>query len=308
MALAYDTGERKEMRADIRDKDYSISILRCLALFFVIGCHTFEYLGVCYPDYSFVLTPVGNYLSVGVQIFLLISGYLYGKRSDAPGVPFVLRNFWKILKDYYVHYFLFTIPLCLIMRSDQINAKRLWGMVTCWCTFGGEVQLWFIPYILFCYLITPLLFSVKLWLKNGKNAWIKFLCMLIAIDVLFIEYDSYFIPAWICCYVIGYFTPLLLEKYGNIINGFTYVVLLLICLASNTVKYIYRYTIGYSPNALNSLMAEGNLRARLLNEFYNWTAVLLAIVVSITVYWALKHILNDKIGGGNQVPMVGYCR
>ncbi|MCM1540492.1 MAG: acyltransferase [Blautia sp.] len=289
------------MRTDIRNKDYAISVTRLAALSLVIGCHVFEYLGTCYPRYSSLLTPIGNYSSVGVQIFLLISGYLYGKKKIRPGIPFILSNFWKILKDYYVHYLIFTIPLCLVFQAEQINAKSLWGMVTCWCTFGGEVQLWFIPYILFCYLITPMLYEIREWLVAGKNSAIKFCGLIIIIELLFIEYDSYFIPAWICCYVIGYCFPFLVERYRSFLKPWMGGAMLILCLACNVIKYYYRYIRGYMPNTINALIWEGNFKARILNEFFNWSSVLLGIVIALAIYYTTKRILKYRTEKRTQI-------
>lgn len=287
------------MRANIKDKDYAISVVRLFALLLVIWCHTFEYLGVCYEKHNFWLTPLGNYSSVGVQIFLLISGYLYGKKDTPPRIPFVKKNFGKILKDYYVHYILFTIPLCLLFDKSALSVKALWGMVTCWCTFGGEVQLWFIPYILFCYLITPMLYDIRVWISNGRNAMLKFLFLIIAIELLFIEYDFYFAPAWICCYVIGYFFPFIAEKYKCLFNRFTYIIMLVGCVVTNVIKYYYRYIRGYSAAVVNNLIWEGNVKAQVLNEYFNWSAVLLAITLLITIYCGVGLILRDRKLRGN---------
>lgn len=52
--------------------DYSVSVTRVCAMFFIIICHLGSYFG---------LVPVGQFFNVGVPIFFLISGYLYGDKK-----------------------------------------------------------------------------------------------------------------------------------------------------------------------------------------------------------------------------------
>jgi hypothetical protein len=174
-------------------------------------------------------------------------------------------------------------------------------MITAWCTFGGEVQLWFIPYILFCYLITPMLYDVKTWMMSKKYLFFKFLCLLVTIELLFNEYNSYFTPAWICCYVIGYFVPQLLEKYRRYFNWMTFVGLVVVCVITNVVKYHWWYVKGNSPDVLSTMMAGGIFSgAWILNEFYNWSRVLLAIMLSIMTYTLFRYI-RSKLGGTTRI-------
>lgn len=51
--------------------DYSISFLRVLAMFFIIICHLGTY---------FKANVIAQFFNVGVQIFFVISGYLYGEK------------------------------------------------------------------------------------------------------------------------------------------------------------------------------------------------------------------------------------
>ena len=83
------------------DYDYSISLIRLIATFFIITCHIMQYLDV-EPAWWF---------NVGVQIFLCISGFLYGKRDKiSDDLTFYKKNIIKILVDYYV----VIIPVILL--------------------------------------------------------------------------------------------------------------------------------------------------------------------------------------------------
>ena len=50
--------------------DYGIGFARLLAMISIVICHVFQALE----------SPLCYYFNVGVQVFLFISGYLYGKK------------------------------------------------------------------------------------------------------------------------------------------------------------------------------------------------------------------------------------
>ena len=55
----------------MKEKDYSISLLRMLAVISIIFCHSFEYSSSIFADKSWILRSIGNYLANGVQVFLI---------------------------------------------------------------------------------------------------------------------------------------------------------------------------------------------------------------------------------------------
>lgn len=63
----------------IKKKDYSISAIRLLAFIFIVSCHLCQY-------YSH---PIRSWLNVGVQMFLFISGHLYGGEGKEPRWTFI---------------------------------------------------------------------------------------------------------------------------------------------------------------------------------------------------------------------------
>ena len=91
----------------MKEKDYSISLLRMLAVISIIFCHSFEYSSSIFVDKGWILESIGNYLANGVQVFLIISSFLYGAKSkknlfsdSKTRIKFLLKNSLKILKDY----------------------------------------------------------------------------------------------------------------------------------------------------------------------------------------------------------------
>ena len=120
-------------------KDYSLSMVRFGAMLTVIFCHLFEQIGFTL-GYGRSLGIIGNFLAVGVQIFLLLSGYLYGRRllfEKETRLEFVVRNFKKILLDYYVYVFCVIIPVYLLWKPESITIRSVFCLVTCSGTVGG---------------------------------------------------------------------------------------------------------------------------------------------------------------------------
>lgn len=73
-------------------KSYAISFIRALATAMIIACHIFQYLNM----------ELAWWFNVGVQIFLCISGYLYGSKSIEDDFAFIVKQYGKILLDYWI--------------------------------------------------------------------------------------------------------------------------------------------------------------------------------------------------------------
>ena len=127
-------------------KDYSISLARFLATSAIIICHIMQY-------YNFVLAW---WFNVGVQIFLCMSGFLYGKKEITKPIGFYKKQFVKILLDYYV-VVLTVAAFQFIFMPEEITLLQFAKSILTVGTLSGGGHLWYIPYILLCYLITPLL-------------------------------------------------------------------------------------------------------------------------------------------------------
>lgn len=235
--------------------DYSISFLRFIALLFIIFCHVFEYIGSNLGE-GRCIAILGNYLCVGVQIFLIISGYLYGTKEylfkSQSRFEFIKKNYIKILVSYYCYIILFAIPVYFV-ATNYISKDTIKGLLTVSSFIPGIHHFWFLPYILFCYLITPLLYDFRAYLLNkSKNVinitvWGGVLLTLLVIEIILKVYSPYFNPAWINIYIIGFFLPTLLVKsqlkvlIKKSIIFFLFLIIILVLI--NYTKYYVRYEI-----------------------------------------------------------------
>lgn len=173
--------------------DISISIIRGIAFCSIVCCHIFQYLNI----------ELAWWFNVGVQVFLCISGYLYGSKEPSPPIYFYKRRFKKILRPYYI----VIIPVCVLYTlyaPDKINCLKIIHVLLVHGTLEGGGHLWFIATILMCYIITPLLFD----LFNRDFSKFSFFMQCLAVNsvclIFFGLYAPYFNAANIICYVIGF--------------------------------------------------------------------------------------------------------
>lgn len=133
--------------------DWSISALRMLAMCSIVVCHLCQLYGL----------GIAWALNIGVQVFLVISGWLYGMRPDIGDI----KNWYtKRLIRICVPYWLVLIPVLVIdhfFASGGVTIREVILSVSCIRSglVPNAAHLWYISAMLFCYLLTPLL--GRLW-------------------------------------------------------------------------------------------------------------------------------------------------
>lgn len=271
----------------MKEKNYSISLLRMLAVISIIFCHSFEYSSSIFVNKGWILESIGNYLANGVQVFLIISGYLYGNKQNTVNRPeenlfldsesrirFLIKNSLKILKDYWIYSILVIFPVYYLKEPLVLTKRKIIEVLVTFGTISGVHHLWFIPYILFCYFLTPYLFDIKEYLKNkSKKSFIKGILLLLFIVIIFSEFfKSYFIYEWICCYIIGFF----MTDIINILNYSEKRLLKIFLFLNFTILNILRYYCSY----INPDFYTTNITL----EITCWSQVFFAIVVFLMIY------------------------
>lgn len=160
------------------EKNYTISFLRVISMFFIVLCHISSWLNISFLALFF------NY---GVYIFFLISGFLYAnKKIDNPSAWLISR-----LKKILLPYYLFAIPISIFYfyknGFDLFEALKylfcLQGInfITNSIPFS-EIppigNLWFLTIILFCYLLTIIV-------KKIEKKFTPKLCVVAILLILF---------------------------------------------------------------------------------------------------------------------------
>lgn len=189
-----------------KPRNMAISATRCVAMTGIILCHFFQYYGM----------ELAWWFNVGVHMFLFMSGFLYGNKEIDSPIDFIIRNFKKILIPYYC----FLIPAILIyfiFAREAISGSSVLSAILCSGTIQGMEHLWFVSYILFCYILTPYLSDLVKKLK--KLNWLAFLAicfLLILLGYIWSwAFQSYFGYNCVICYLLGYFSSVFLHQYGE---------------------------------------------------------------------------------------------
>lgn len=209
-------------------RDYSISMTRIIATVMIVSCHMMQYQGLF----------LAWVLNVGVQIFLCMSGYLYGYKNfiAEPG-EFYSKQFKRILIDYYVVF----IPIGLVhllVLGDVSVMNFITGLLT-FTTIDGGGHLWYIPYALFCYLLTPMYFSLfeRLWERNRVMGGV--VVIMLFWFVMSKTFLDYFNSAWINCYLIGFLLGFCKKKQNKkLINKIEIIIVLLAIIIKTMQLYI----------------------------------------------------------------------
>lgn len=177
-------------------RDPAISAVRFIALGMIIACHILQHYDL----------PGTWYLVTGVQVFLCISGFLYGRRTVGDGVAFFRRGAWKVLRDCWI-LLLLVIPLYLAFEPGEHNALDVLNLfVLDYGRFHGMEHLWFLPTILLCYLFTPLLQRFATHVREFSTvrfvAETALLCVVIqaVLDRIIGKFNA----AWLFCYIVTY--------------------------------------------------------------------------------------------------------
>lgn len=146
---------------------YFVTWLRAMAVVLILLCHLASWSG----------TPLfliaSQILNVGVPIFFMISGFLFGIKGGQN--KYLIRWYVKRIKRIYVPYELFLVILFVLhlITREKINAiqwlKTALGIHGFDGVEGAE-QTWFISAILICYLVTPIIASfVEFIVKKSKE-------------------------------------------------------------------------------------------------------------------------------------------
>ena len=190
-------------------KDYSISLIRLISIIFIILCHFFQYF-----DHF-----LAWHFNIGVQLFLIISGFLWGYERYK---NFDIARWWKSTKKIMFDYILvciITFLLNKIFSTNNLEFFDLLKMIFGFFIIKGATHLWFVPLILFCYLITPMLsfFKEKIEKHYTSVKWLlKFALMFISSFVVALVFKS-FNYVWVLCYLYGF---LFAEQIKNIRKTF----------------------------------------------------------------------------------------
>ena len=175
-----------------RTRELELDFVRVISMIMIIFCHMSAEAGVKW----------GGYFNVGVMIFMFMSGYLsYRAEYDKKWISGRLK---RILPEYYFFLVLYLIVTMVFFRAEYslkqifVNLFLLQGLFT-ESSLPNILHLWFVTYILICYILTP--FAVRLIKKYDRNRVVIFALVLqivviplrvVGINIYFSRFVAYF--------------------------------------------------------------------------------------------------------------------
>ena len=175
----------------VKDSIFEISGIRFISMLMIVVCHLLQFYG----------NNLAYFFNVGVQIFLIISGFLYGyKEINLAPVEWLSIRFSKILVPYWILLFLY---ICLsLLVSVELPFVEICKSLFGFGNLPGLNHLWFIPNILFCYVITPYVKSIITRSNGSFHTFLVFLFIYIIVSSIV---NLYFRHDFISCYILGLF-------------------------------------------------------------------------------------------------------
>lgn len=204
----------------MQKRDSVITLSRVLGTVFIVLCHIIQY-------YTFIpgSATIGKFLSCGVELFIFISGYLYGKKNYSSNFRFRQWYFKRvitislpaILVSIIVIGVLFTIQKAVDFNTVIIYLIDAEGIMFLNWRLANRLfteilslgPLWFTTIIMLCYLLVPLLSRINI--KNirlfsfVKNVHLLFVGLLfVAFLISTILYD-YIVIHYFLFFIIGFY-------------------------------------------------------------------------------------------------------
>lgn len=219
-----------------------ISWLRVFAMFSILLCHILSSSGD-----SFLIIG-GQIFNIGVQIFIILSGFLFGIEGNQEIAP--LKWFKKRLIRIYIPYelFLFVLSCIYLLINNSFDFSK-WGLMILGIHgFGGvngAEHTWYITAILICYVLTPFISYIYNFSSNKKELkkiiMILFLLFPALIPLIFGSNLSYFI-----CPVLWYSTAYFcgrnkdkIEKLATIKHCLISIIIIILLFFTRFISNIY---------------------------------------------------------------------
>ncbi len=219
----------------LNHRDVSISVIRLFAMLLIIGCHMT----------SFYHLEVSRWLNVGVQLFFVISGFLYGSKDILSPIAFIIKAFRKILIPYW---FFLILAICsyIVFCPSSLDLSSVVRAFFCAGTIDGLGHLWFVGYILFCYLLVPYLYWLKKYLSafSIKKSVLIYCSLCLIIQLLAYIFNSYFEPDRVSCFIIGFFLADMFSRFSSkgisYLKWFVIILAVLMSISEIVLKYHFR--------------------------------------------------------------------
>lgn len=227
-----------------------------------------------------------GYTNIGVQMFLVISGFLMGQADTISWKKWTLRRILRIIPSYYIILLMTAIAYWLFLNKNIVDAQFLLHFSTLHFLFfpnypfwGGH--LWYITAIALCYLSFPILVFTR---RLNKIAFLLLYLVLIPIFLASIFYKTampYRLCGDIYCFIAGFAgTTLFKRKIPNLFTAAT----LIIAIVIVTFHIIFAQNNYWNIYMINQLF-------KLL---WPWERCMCGVSLCVLFYLPVFNILKNN--------------
>ena len=264
----------------------TIDIIRIFAFVFIVFLHTLN------RQFG-VDVWMGGYaiISIGVNLFIMISGYLLLDKTEEAIVFFKKRilNILPLFLVFNIIYIYFgKIPIMPVLKGKAISASHFW----------------YIYMILGLYLLTPwlqkvlkyaekeTLFVVFLWfLCNILNPYLRYF------NLAEIPFSNFPLTGFIGYYILGYFV----KKYDNKVKRTSFILIIVIYVLGFLLSFLStKYVLAVTGKRVSDFFDKNSLGTFImtLSFFVFWCKFnfskrdrIIKIVADSTYFAFLVHII-----------------
>lgn len=216
-------------------RNIALSYCRVIAMIFIVLCHIINYYTMI-PFYQYM----SEFFRVGVEMFIILSGYLYGSRQITGFKSFYLKRYLKICLPVQLWIVIIFVVWHEMgdVRSFIIYFMNLSGLS--WIKkdllppYGGNGMgsllghTWFVTIIVLCYLLIPLIQKICSRLKKENILCGLLLLWFVTIMAAFNGIQIYYFALFLSAYFAAFYNIRLKEPGGGIKQALYSVVLFLI--------------------------------------------------------------------------------
>ena len=236
----------------------------------IVLCHIIKF-------YTFIPGSqiYGEFFNVGVEVFLLLSGFLYGKKNIRNFKSWICKRVKRIWVPVLVVVLIDTIVLAVVFNvhtnwiTEISYIFNLQGILFInWDFFRNYVTeitnlgpLWFMTIIMICYLMLPLIQNFKNRHTDKKNKKFIYLAWIIALFLisLFLQLTTKTVTFYFIVFLVGYLLSDLKidESEFSRIKTMIYILIVPIMVALRVVlRYFIDGTVVYTSliNIFHSIM------------------------------------------------------
>ena len=213
-------------------KDTSIQIIRVFSMTMIVICHLLSIMQ------NYYMIALSQFFSIGVYIFLFISGFLYGKKEIKNYKKWYIGRVKKILIPVWL--FSFSVLLyCIFFNKNKFDISYifiyLFNIQGFFKGFIGLGHLWFLTPLMICYL---LLFVIKKGKNNKTPLLFVIFLLILSIVTCFINKTFSLYCFYIITFYLGYiyrgFYKKNISKRNFCVSVFTIVLFSIIRLLTNS--------------------------------------------------------------------------